>query len=139
MCTRLVFVDGCVCRSLGQFSILFGQVVRGMSAGARVFEYMDLRPGMPVRGGMVLPNNDIQGEVKFKDVTFAYPTRKEQVCCPFACGCMSVWFGYGGEAFLSLCACACMHVRVLVNLIIHLPLLHTAGGSGWFLSDDPSW
>ena len=90
MCTRLVFVDGCVCRSLGQFSILFGQVVRGMSAGARVFEYMDLRPGMPVRGGMVLPNSDIQGEVKFKDVTFAYPTRKEQVCCPFACGCMSV-------------------------------------------------
>ena len=85
-----VFVDGCVCRSLGQFSILFGQVVRGMSAGARVFEYMDLRPGMPVRGGVVLPNMDIQGEVKFRDVTFAYPTRKEQVCCPFACGCMSV-------------------------------------------------
>ena len=67
-------------RSLGQFSILFGQVVRGMSAGARVFEYMELPPGMPVRGGVVLPIRDIQGEVKFRDVTFSYPTRKEQVC-----------------------------------------------------------
>ena len=74
-----------LCRSLGQFSILFGQVVRGMSAGARVFEYMELRPSMTIRGGVVLRNKEIQGEVKFRDVTFSYPTRKEQVCCPLIC------------------------------------------------------
>ena len=56
-----------------------------MSAGARVFEYMELRPGMPVRGGRMLPSKEIQGEVKFRDVTFSYPTRKEQVCCPLIC------------------------------------------------------
>ena len=74
-----------LCRSLGQFSILFGQVARGMSAGVCVFEYMELRPGMPIRGGVVLRNKEVQGEVKFRDVTFSYPTRKEQVCCPLIC------------------------------------------------------
>ena len=84
------------CRSLGQFSILFGQVVRGMSAGARVFEYMELHPLMPVTGGVVLPNKEVLGEVKFRNVTFSYPTRKEQVCaCTYVCSitlhvCVSV-------------------------------------------------
>lgn len=67
------------CRSLASLSILFGQVVRGLSAGGRVFEYMDLEPRVALRGGTVLPNDTLQGKVTFDNVTFAYPTRPEQV------------------------------------------------------------
>uniref|UniRef100_A0A4W3GN88 Mitochondrial potassium channel ATP-binding subunit n=1 Tax=Callorhinchus milii TaxID=7868 RepID=A0A4W3GN88_CALMI len=38
-------------RSLGSISILFGQVVRGLSAGARVLELMMVQPTIPLRGG----------------------------------------------------------------------------------------
>lgn len=67
------------CRSLASLSILFGQMVRGLSAGGRVFEYMDLEPRVALRGGAVLPNHTLQGKVTFDNVTFAYPTRPEQV------------------------------------------------------------
>lgn len=59
-------------------SLLFGQVVRGMSAGARVFEYLVLTPSIPVTGGSQMPLNTIQGQVDFKNVTFSYPTRPTQ-------------------------------------------------------------
>uniref|UniRef100_A0A8C4LDX1 Mitochondrial potassium channel ATP-binding subunit n=1 Tax=Equus asinus asinus TaxID=83772 RepID=A0A8C4LDX1_EQUAS len=38
-------------RSMANLSVLFGQVVRGLSAGARVFEYMTLSPSIPLSGG----------------------------------------------------------------------------------------
>ena len=66
-------------RSMGALSILFGQVVRGTSAGARVFEYMALHPSIPLRGGATIPANQIEGRVEFNNVKFAYPTRPEQV------------------------------------------------------------
>uniref|UniRef100_A0A8C4YY90 Mitochondrial potassium channel ATP-binding subunit n=1 Tax=Gadus morhua TaxID=8049 RepID=A0A8C4YY90_GADMO len=52
-------------RSLASISILFGQVVRGLSSGARVFEYMTLEPSIQVLGG---------GLNKFLSVC-SYPTR----------------------------------------------------------------
>ncbi|KAL5459997.1 hypothetical protein EMCRGX_G033404 [Ephydatia muelleri] len=64
-------------RSLGNLSQIFGQTVRGMSAGARVFEYMKLHPSIPLRGGRSL-SEDIQGRVEFKGVHFTYPSRPEQ-------------------------------------------------------------
>ena len=70
----------CPFRSLGNLSQIFGQTVRGMSAGARVFEYMKLHPSIPLRGGRSL-SEDIQGRVEFKGVHFTYPSRPEQVTC----------------------------------------------------------
>ncbi|KAB0803558.1 hypothetical protein PPYR_00528 [Photinus pyralis] len=66
-------------RSLAQISLLFGSVVRGMAAGARIFQYINLKPGMPLTGGKILPSETMRGEIEFKDVVFAYPTRPEQV------------------------------------------------------------
>ncbi len=66
------------CRSLGSLSVLFGQVVRGMSAGARVFEYMELQSRVALRGGHTLPKEAVRGGVSFEGVTFAYPTRQDQ-------------------------------------------------------------
>ena len=59
-------------------SLLFGQVVRGMSAGARVFEYLVIKPSIPVTGGTQMPLENIHGQVDFKNVTFSYPTRPTQ-------------------------------------------------------------
>ncbi|XP_022110426.1 ATP-binding cassette sub-family B member 8, mitochondrial-like isoform X1 [Acanthaster planci] len=66
-------------RSLASISILFGQAIRGTSAGARVFEYLDLQPSIPLKGGKHIPYHSFYGNVQFKDVTFSYPTRPDQV------------------------------------------------------------
>lgn len=65
-------------RSLASISILFGQIVRGMSSGARVFEYLALEPTIPVGGGGRIPYHSLIGRVDFMDVTFSYPTRPGQ-------------------------------------------------------------
>lgn len=62
-------------RSLASISILFGQVVRGMSSGARVFEYLTLVPSISISGGGRIPYHSLIGRVDFMDVSFSYPTR----------------------------------------------------------------
>lgn len=77
--TNLLYKITFLCfRSLGHMSLLFGQVVRGMSAGARVFEYLVIQPTIPVTGGTQMPLENIHGQVDFKNVTFSYPTRPTQ-------------------------------------------------------------
>ncbi|XP_045174290.2 mitochondrial potassium channel ATP-binding subunit-like [Mercenaria mercenaria] len=65
-------------RSLAQMSVLFGQVVRGMSAGSRVFEYINHEFSIPLKGGKTIPYHTLQGDIEFCDVNFSYPTRPEQ-------------------------------------------------------------
>ncbi|XP_028988227.1 mitochondrial potassium channel ATP-binding subunit [Betta splendens] len=65
-------------RSLASVSILFGQMVRGMSAGARVFEYLSLKPSIPLTGGGRIPYHSLTGRVDFIDISFSYPTRPGQ-------------------------------------------------------------
>uniref|UniRef100_A0A2K5PMR6 Mitochondrial potassium channel ATP-binding subunit n=1 Tax=Cebus imitator TaxID=2715852 RepID=A0A2K5PMR6_CEBIM len=62
-------------RSMANLSILFGQVVRGLSAGARVFEYMALSPCIPLSGGCCIPKEHLRGTVTFHNVCFSYPCR----------------------------------------------------------------
>uniref|UniRef100_A0A4X2KL84 Mitochondrial potassium channel ATP-binding subunit n=1 Tax=Vombatus ursinus TaxID=29139 RepID=A0A4X2KL84_VOMUR len=62
-------------RSMANLSLLFGQVVRGLSAGARVFEYMSLTPDIPLVGGCHIPQTELQGTVSFQNVSFSYPCR----------------------------------------------------------------
>lgn len=64
-------------RSLAQLSLLFGNYVRGTTAGMRIFSYLDLRPSMPLTG--IIPTEKPIGEIEFRNVTFSYPTRKEQI------------------------------------------------------------
>lgn len=66
-------------KSLAHLSLLFGQFIRGLAAGARIFQYMNLTPEMPLRGGKILQINSVSGEVKFNNVTFVYPSRPNQV------------------------------------------------------------
>lgn len=66
-------------RSLGAISVLFGQMVRGLSSGTRVFEYMEKRPTMRLAGGLRLDRESLEGRIEFKGVSFSYPTRADQV------------------------------------------------------------
>lgn len=51
-----------------------------MSAGARVFEYINLNPTIPISGGKVIPYHSFFGNVEFRNVSFSYPTRFEYFC-----------------------------------------------------------
>ncbi|CAF98447.1 unnamed protein product, partial [Tetraodon nigroviridis] len=64
-----------VLRSLASISILFGQMVRGISSGARVFEYLALKPTIPLSGGGRIPYHSLTGRVDFMNISFSYPTR----------------------------------------------------------------
>ncbi|NWW77855.1 ABCB8 protein, partial [Climacteris rufus] len=50
-------------------------VVRGLSAGARVFEMLTLEPLVPLRGGGSIPAHSLRGRICFHRVSFSYPTR----------------------------------------------------------------
>ncbi|XP_072219055.1 mitochondrial potassium channel ATP-binding subunit isoform X2 [Leuresthes tenuis] len=65
-------------RSLASISILFGQMVRGLSSGARVFEYLSLKPTIPLSGGGRIPYHSLMGRVDFMNISFSYPTRPGQ-------------------------------------------------------------
>lgn len=65
-------------RSLAQMSLLFGNVIRGGSAGARVFEYIDLKPKIPLTGGQTIPFFQLFGDIQFSNVNFQYPSRPGQ-------------------------------------------------------------
>ncbi|KAM4686644.1 mitochondrial potassium channel ATP-binding subunit isoform 2-T2 [Amazona ochrocephala] len=62
-------------RSMANISILLGQVVRGLSAGARVFELLTLEPSVALRGGKSIPSHSLLGHICFHHVSFSYPTR----------------------------------------------------------------
>ncbi|XP_078071691.1 mitochondrial potassium channel ATP-binding subunit isoform X2 [Mustelus asterias] len=66
-------------RSLANISTTFGQVIRGLTAGSRVFEFMMLRPTIPVKGGFQIPAHAMSGLVQFDKIIFSYPTRPGQV------------------------------------------------------------
>lgn len=65
-------------RSLGNMSLLFGQFVKGLSAGSRVFEYINIEPSIPIQGGKKISFHNLMGEIAFNNVSFNYPTRPDQ-------------------------------------------------------------
>lgn len=76
-----MYMYTCVCRSLGSLSVLFGQVVKGLSSGSRVFQYITVDPHCtPLRGGQTLLPHQVRGRVEFRDIHFSYPNRPNQVC-----------------------------------------------------------
>ena len=50
-----------------------------MSAGSRVFQYMNRLPVVNLTGGLTLPQSEIKGCVSLERVTFAYKSRPNQV------------------------------------------------------------
>uniref|UniRef100_A0A8D8BJR1 Mitochondrial potassium channel ATP-binding subunit n=1 Tax=Culex pipiens TaxID=7175 RepID=A0A8D8BJR1_CULPI len=65
-------------RSLAQGSILLGSVIRGMTAGTRVFEYLSVQPKVDLQLGSTIPESQLRGEIHFQNVSFTYPCRPNQ-------------------------------------------------------------
>lgn len=84
-------------RSLAQGSILLGTLIRGLTAGSRVFEvltlllhsntcltvyifqYLAIEPKIDLIKGLHIPDDELHGEIRFENVTFVYPTRPDEV------------------------------------------------------------
>jgi len=64
-------------RSLAQGSMLLGTMVRGITAGARVFEFILLEPTICLDKGVEF--DIVGGKIVFENVSFAYPSRPEQL------------------------------------------------------------
>ncbi len=67
--------SGLVMQSFKQLSSLGGEVMRADGATERVFELMAREPLLPAGGGLIPPKSI--GEVRFEDVHFHYPSRKD--------------------------------------------------------------
>lgn len=66
-------------RSLAQGSILLGTLIRGLTAGSRVFEYLAIEPKIDLVKGITIPMDQLRGEIVFENVSFVYPSRPDQV------------------------------------------------------------
>ncbi|CAO3689522.1 unnamed protein product [Umbelopsis ramanniana] len=63
-------------RSLVSLGVLFGQSIKAIGSATRVFEFVHAIPSVPLHGGVKLPYLD--GNIRFDNVSFHYPTRQEQ-------------------------------------------------------------
>ena len=64
-------------KSLTQLSVLIGHYVKATSSIERVFEYLDNKPMVCNQNGQSLKSL-LLGDVHFKNVNFAYPSRPDQ-------------------------------------------------------------
>uniref|UniRef100_A0A8D3BT12 ATP binding cassette subfamily B member 10 n=1 Tax=Scophthalmus maximus TaxID=52904 RepID=A0A8D3BT12_SCOMX len=63
--------------SIAGLSSFYSELMRGFGAGGRLWELLDRKPEFPLNEGLVLPQEQLKGQLQFCDVSFAYPTRKE--------------------------------------------------------------
>uniref|UniRef100_A0A3Q3EDP3 ATP-binding cassette, sub-family B (MDR/TAP), member 10 n=1 Tax=Labrus bergylta TaxID=56723 RepID=A0A3Q3EDP3_9LABR len=63
--------------SIAGLSSFYSELMKGFGAGSRLWELLDRKPEFPLNEGLVLPAEQLKGQLEFSDVSFAYPTRKE--------------------------------------------------------------
>lgn len=61
--------------SVGNISTFYSSLREAVGSSEKVFELLDKNPEIPIEGGNLLPAGE--GVIKFEDVSFSYPTRKE--------------------------------------------------------------
>uniref|UniRef100_A0A1B0BE94 ABC transporter domain-containing protein n=1 Tax=Glossina palpalis gambiensis TaxID=67801 RepID=A0A1B0BE94_9MUSC len=74
----LVAAQG-VQRSLNQGLILLGTMICGMTAGLRIFEYLQIEPKVVLLRGYEIPPERLYGEIRFENIYFSRPTRPDHV------------------------------------------------------------
>lgn len=60
--------------SMFGLSSFYAELMKGVGAASRLFELEDRKPKIKTTVGKPVPNNG-RGEIEFRNVTFAYPTR----------------------------------------------------------------
>uniref|UniRef100_A0A8C2KM23 ATP-binding cassette, sub-family B (MDR/TAP), member 10 n=1 Tax=Cyprinus carpio TaxID=7962 RepID=A0A8C2KM23_CYPCA len=63
--------------SIAGFSSFYSVLMKGLGAGTRLWELMDRKPEFPLNEGLLLKPEQLKGELEFRNVCFAYPTRKD--------------------------------------------------------------
>ncbi|CAG11010.1 unnamed protein product, partial [Tetraodon nigroviridis] len=63
--------------SIAGLSSFYSELMKGFGAGTRLWELLDRKPEFPLNEGLVLPPDQLKGQLQFCDVSFGYPTRKE--------------------------------------------------------------
>ncbi|XP_034536407.1 ATP-binding cassette sub-family B member 10, mitochondrial [Notolabrus celidotus] len=63
--------------SIAGLSSFYSELMKGFGAGSRLWELLDRKAEFPLNEGLVLPADQLKGQLEFSDVSFAYPTRKE--------------------------------------------------------------
>ncbi|XP_058802845.1 ATP-binding cassette sub-family B member 10, mitochondrial-like [Phymastichus coffea] len=64
--------------SLNGLSSFYTELNKALGASTRLFELIDRKPCIPIQGGKIL-DLELSGDVVFKNVRFAYPTRSNSV------------------------------------------------------------
>ncbi|CAN9506953.1 unnamed protein product [Ophioblennius macclurei] len=63
--------------SIAGLSSFYSELMKGFGAGSRLWELLDRKPEFSLDEGQVIPQDQLKGQLKFCDISFAYPTRKE--------------------------------------------------------------
>ncbi|KAJ2928652.1 hypothetical protein H1R20_g8473, partial [Candolleomyces eurysporus] len=73
--TSLLLYTAYVGSGLQMLTSFFSSIMRGIGAGGRIFDILDRTPAIPHGQGEEIPAS-VQGIIRFEDVKFHYPTRK---------------------------------------------------------------
>ncbi|KAM7050153.1 ATP-binding cassette sub-family B member 10, mitochondrial isoform 1-T1 [Molossus nigricans] len=63
--------------SIGGLSSFYSELMKGLGAGARLWELLERKPELPFDEGLILDEKSFQGALEFKNVHFTYPARPE--------------------------------------------------------------
>ncbi|KAI4874632.1 hypothetical protein NFI96_031128 [Prochilodus magdalenae] len=63
--------------SIAGLSSFYSGLMKGFGAGTRLWELMERKPEFPLNEGLVPRSEQLTGALKFHNVSFAYPTRKD--------------------------------------------------------------
>ncbi|XP_038617312.1 ATP-binding cassette sub-family B member 10, mitochondrial [Tachyglossus aculeatus] len=63
--------------SVGGLSSFYSELMKGLGAGGRLWELLERRPELPFNEGVMLNQKTFRGDLEFRGVRFAYPTRPE--------------------------------------------------------------
>ncbi|TNM90390.1 hypothetical protein fugu_002679 [Takifugu bimaculatus] len=63
--------------SIAGLSSFYSELMKGFGAGTRLWELLDRQPEFPLNEGLVLPPEQLKGQLEFCNVSFSYPTRKD--------------------------------------------------------------
>lgn len=66
--------------SIGGLSSFYSELMRGIGASTRIWEIIDREPAIPIisETERLMSKEILNGDIQFNDISFAYPTRKEQ-------------------------------------------------------------
>lgn len=64
--------------SLNGLSSFYSELNKALGASSHLFELIDRKPKIPIKGGKIL-ENELTGDIMFQNVNFSYPTRQNSL------------------------------------------------------------